>query len=125
VIQVHAVDVSGRRLVARAFKREQFFALCTKLPAGCVVAMEACSSAHHWARKLREQGLEPQLIAAHFVTPYRMEGKGGKNDATDAAAICEAARALPEMAAEIAQRHGVEAFHVYGDLTRPAAVQSR
>ena len=47
--------------------------------------MEACSSAHHWARKLRAQGLDPRLIAAHFVTPYRMEGKGGKNDATDAA----------------------------------------
>jgi transposase len=53
--------------------------------------MEACSSAHHWARRLRVMGLDARLIAANFVTPYRMEGKGGKNDATDAAAICEAA----------------------------------
>ena len=60
-------------------------------PPGCLVAMEACSSAHHWARKLRALGLDTRLIAANFVTPYRMEGKSGKNDATDAAAICEAA----------------------------------
>jgi transposase len=91
VIQVHAVDASGRRVVARAFKRDHFFAWCTQLPAGCLVAMEACSSAHHWARKLRAIGLDARLIAANFVTPYRMEGKSGKNDATDAAAICEAA----------------------------------
>ena len=91
VIQVHAVDAQGRRVVARAFKRDQFVAWCVQLPAGCVVAMEACSSAHHWARKLRALGLDARLIAASFVSPYRMEGKSGKNDATDAAAICEAA----------------------------------
>jgi transposase len=91
VIQVHAVDASGRRVVTRAFKRNQFFAWCAQLPVGCLVAMEACSSAHHWARKLRALGLDARLIAANFVTPYRMEGKNGKNDATDAAAICEAA----------------------------------
>ena len=91
VIHVHAVDASGRRVVARAFKRDQFFAWCAQLPAGCLVAMEACSSAHHCARKLRALGLDTRLIAANFVSPYRMEGKGGKNDATDAAAICEAA----------------------------------
>ena len=91
VIQVHAVDASGRRAVTRTFKRNQFFAWCAQLPVGCLVAMEACSSAHHWARKLRALGLDARLIAANFVTPYRMEGKNGKNDATDAAAICEAA----------------------------------
>ena len=91
VIQVHAVDASGRCIAARAFKRDQFLAWCAQLPAGCMVAMEACSSAHHWARKLRALGLDARLIAANFVSPYRMEGKNGKNDATDAAAICEAA----------------------------------
>ena len=60
---VHAVDASGRRVVARAFKRDQFFAWCVQLPAGCMVAMEACSSAHHWARKLRALGLDARLIA--------------------------------------------------------------
>jgi len=91
VIQVHAVDGGGRRVVARALKREQFLAWCAQLPAGCVVAMEACSGAHHFARKLHSMGLDARLIAASFVSPYRMEGKSGKNDMTDAAAICEAA----------------------------------
>ena len=91
VIQVHAVDAAGRRVVARAFKRDAFMAWCAQLPAGCLVAMEACSSAHHWARKLRALGLDARLIAANLVSPYRMEGKSGKNDMTDAAAICEAA----------------------------------
>ena len=91
VIQVHAVDAAGQRVVSRALKREQFMEWCVQLPAGCVVAMEACSSAHHWGRKLRALGIDARLIAANFVSPYRMEGKSGKNDATDAAAICEAA----------------------------------
>ena len=91
VIQVHAVDAAGRRVVTRAFKREQFVAWCAQLPPGCLVAMEACSSANHFGRKLRAMGLDARLIAASFVSPYRMEGKSGKNDMTDAAAICEAA----------------------------------
>jgi len=53
--------------------------------------MEACGGAHHVARRLRLLGLDARLIAGHFVTPYRMAGKSGKNDANDAAAICEAA----------------------------------
>jgi len=85
------VDAAGQRVVSRALKREQFMEWCVQLPAGCVVAMEACSSAHHWGRKLRALGIDARLIAANFVSPYRMEGKSGKNDATDAAAICEAA----------------------------------
>ena len=84
VIQVHAVDGAGRRVVWRAIKREQFLAWCAQLPAGCVVAMEACSGAYHWARELRAMGLDARLIAANFVSPYRMEGKSGKNDMTDA-----------------------------------------
>jgi len=91
LIQVHAVDAQGRRVVSRALKRDQFIAWCSQLPPGCLVAMEACSSAHHWARRLRALGLDARLIAANFVSPYRMEGKSGKNDMTDAAAICEAA----------------------------------
>jgi len=91
VIQVHAVDGAGRRVVARAFKREAFLAWCAQLPAGCLVAMEACSGAHHFGRRLRAMRLDARLIAPSFVSPYRMEGKGGKNDMTDAAAICEAA----------------------------------
>lgn len=91
VIQVHGVDGAGQRVVGRTLKRDQFLPWAAQLPPGCVVAMEACSSGHHWARQLRAMGLQARLIAAHFVSPYRMEGKSGKNDATDAAAVCEAA----------------------------------
>jgi len=91
VIQVHAVDTAGRVVVARPLARDKFAAWCAQLPPGCLVAMEACGGAHHWARKLRAMGLDARLIAGHFVGPYRMQGKSGKNDANDAAAVCEAA----------------------------------
>ncbi len=113
LIQVHAVDATGKRLVSRALKREQFIAWCEQLPQGCLVAMEACSGAHHWARKLRAMGLDARLIAAHFVTPYRMEGRSGKNDATDAAAICEAA-SRPSMRfvpVKTVEQQGVMSLH--------------
>ena len=79
----------------------------------CVVAMEACTSGHHWARRLRAAGLDARLIAAHFVSPYRMEGKSGKNDATDAAAICEAA-SRPSMRfvpVKTTEQQGVMSLH--------------
>jgi transposase len=91
VVQVHAVDRAGRVVLARPMSVERFFAWCAELPAGCLVAMEACGGAHHVARRLRGMGLDARLLAGHFVTPYRMAGKSGKNDANDAAAICEAA----------------------------------
>lgn len=91
VIQVHAVDAGGRVLNSKALARDKFIEWCVRLPAGCVVAMEASSSAHHWARKLQAHGLEPRIISAQLVEPYRSQGAGGKNDANDAAAICEAA----------------------------------
>ena len=52
--------------------------------------MEACSGAHHWARLFMQHGHTVRLIAPKFVTPYRLSGKRGKNDAADAAASCEA-----------------------------------
>jgi transposase len=90
VIQVHAVDAAGRLLTSRALARDKFTAWCAQLPPGCMVAMEASSSAHHWARKLRAMGLDARIVAAHLVTPFRRQGSSGKNDANDAAAICEA-----------------------------------
>lgn len=78
VIQVHGVDAAGRCVVTKTIKREQFLRWCAYLPPGCIVAMKACSSAHHWARKLSALGLDARLIAANFVSPYRMEGKSGK-----------------------------------------------
>lgn len=91
VIQVHAVDAAGRVVTSRALRREQFVPWCAQLPHGCLVAMEASSSSHHWCRRLRALGLDARIISAQLATPYRQEGRSGKNDANDAAAICEAA----------------------------------
>ena len=91
VIQVHAVDADGRVLISRALARDKFVAWCGQLPAGCIVAMETSSSAHHWARKIASLGLSARIIAAQLVSPYRRQGASGKNDANDAAAVCEAA----------------------------------
>jgi len=91
VIQVHAVDATGRVIAAKQLQRDGFTAWCAQLPPGCLVAMEACSGSHHWGRRLQAMGLQVKLIAPHFVSPYRLSGKTGKNDAADAAAICEAA----------------------------------
>jgi transposase len=91
VIQVHAVDAAGRVMTSRALARDKFIEWCVMLPTGCIVAMEASSSAHHWARKLIGLGLDARIISAQLVSPYRNEGATGKNDANDAAAICEAA----------------------------------
>jgi transposase len=113
VIQVHAVDAAGRVVSARALSREKFTAWCAQLPPECVVAMETCGGAHHWARRLRGMGLQPLLIAGHLVGPYRMEGRSGKNDANDAAAVCEAA-SRPHMRfvpIKTAQQQAVLAIH--------------
>ena len=92
VIQVHGVDAAGRVLTSKAVRRDKFIEWCVlRLPGGCVVAMEASSRAPHWARKLQVLGLEPRIIAAQLVEPCRSQGASGKNDANDAAAICEAA----------------------------------
>jgi len=96
VIQVHAVNASGLRVSSRALPRDKFIPWCAQLPAGCLLAMEASTSAHHWARRLIALGLDARIIAAHLVAPYRIQGKSGKNDANDAQAICEAA-SRPQM----------------------------
>ena len=113
VIQVHAVDGAGRRILSKAVKRDQFVAWCAQLPQGCLVAMEACSGAHAWARRLTAMGLDARLIAASFVSPYRMEGKSGKNDMTDAAAVCEAASrpAMRFVPIKTAEQQGVMVLH--------------
>lgn len=87
---VHGVDASGKPVLVRPnVRREQLLELLAQLPA-CLIGMEACSGAHHWARQLQALGHTPKLMAPKFVAPYRMAGKQGKNDANDAAAICEA-----------------------------------
>jgi transposase len=86
VFQVHGVDGKGATVVARAVRRGQLLNVFALLPR-CLVGMEACSSAHHWARALSELGHEVKLIPPAYVKPYVWRNK---NDAVDAAAICEA-----------------------------------
>ncbi len=90
VFALHGVDDNGKPvLVKPKVARDKLAELIAELPP-CVIGMEACSGAHHWARQFRPYGHTVKLMAPKFVTPYRMSGKRGKNDAADAAAICEA-----------------------------------
>lgn len=90
VFAVHGVDENGRAvLVKPRVARDRLLDLVVQLPP-CLIGMEACSGAHHWARLFRAHGHTVKLMAPKFVMPYRMSGKRGKNDAADAAAICEA-----------------------------------
>src|SRR6187431_44716 len=90
VFAVHGVNEAGKpELVRPAVPRARLHELIASL-APCTIAMEACSGGHHWARLFMAYGHTVRLIAPKFVTPYRMSGVRGKNDAADAAAICEA-----------------------------------
>lgn len=86
VIQVHGVDERGKPVLKKQLKRHQVAAFFANL-APCLIGMEACASAHHWARKLQALGHSVKLMAPQFVKPYV---KTNKNDAADAEAICEA-----------------------------------
>jgi transposase len=68
LIQVRAVDVAGKVVTNRQLKHDKFIEWCMKLPAMCLLAMESCSGAHYWSRKLVELGLDARIIAAHLVT---------------------------------------------------------
>ena len=92
VIQVHGVDEQGKAMLKKQLKRDQVALFFANLPA-CLVGMEACGSAHHWARKLQSFGHTVKLMAPQFVKPYV---KTNKNDVADAEAICEAV-ARPNM----------------------------
>lgn len=90
VFAVHGINEAGRpELVRPAVPRARLHELIASLPP-CTVAMEACSGGHYWARLFMAHGHQVRLIAPKFVAPYRMSGARGKNDAADAAAICEA-----------------------------------
>lgn len=86
VFQVHGVDGYGKTKLKKTLSRGEMLGFFAKLPA-CLIGIEACASAHYWAREIKKLGHDARLMAAQFVVPYR---KSGKNDANDAEAICEA-----------------------------------
>jgi len=92
VFQVHGVNEHGKAVLRKQLRRPQVLEFFVKMPP-CLIGMEACGSAHHWARKLQQLGHTVRLMAPQFVKPYV---KTNKNDAADAEAICEAV-ARPNM----------------------------
>ncbi|MGM0562054.1 MAG: IS110 family transposase, partial [Pseudomonadota bacterium] len=86
LFQVHGVDEAGVVVLRRQLRRSQVATYFESLPP-CLIGMEACASAHHWARSLRAMGHQVRLMPPAYVKPYV---KRGKTDAADAEAIAEA-----------------------------------
>jgi transposase len=87
VFQLHGVDAGHRPVLRRQLSRTQMLPFLAKLPP-CTVVMEACASAHHWAREIDALGHEVRLIPPAYARPF---AKRGKSDAIDAEAVCDAA----------------------------------
>jgi len=86
VFQIHGVDVDGAVVIRRRVSRAKVLEFFAALPP-CLVGIEACPSAHHWSRRLQALGHTVRLMPPSYVKAYL---KRSKNDANDAAAICEA-----------------------------------
>jgi transposase len=86
VFQLHGIDAEGRTVLRKRLRRGQVLAFFGQLPR-CLVGLEACATAHYWARELGALGHEARLMPAQYVKAYI---KRNKNDAADAEAICEA-----------------------------------
>src|SRR5271154_7537222 len=88
VFQVHGIDAAEKLVVRKRLSRSQVLEFFKALPP-CLIGMEACATAHYWARELTKLGHKVRLMPARDVKAYV---KRNKNDAADAAAICEAVR---------------------------------
>lgn len=86
VFQIHGVDAQGKVVIVHRLQRRQVIEFFAKLPV-CLIGMEACGTAHHWARQITKLGHTVRLLPPAYVKAYV---KRSKNDAADAAAICEA-----------------------------------
>jgi transposase len=106
---VYGVDERGQRVISKTFTRARLREFVANLPA-CTVAMEACGSAHYWARTFRAYGHEVRPIAPQFVKPFV---KSNQNDAVDAEAICEAAQrpTMRFVAVKSVEQQDIQAIH--------------
>jgi transposase len=86
VFQVHGVDVDGAVVIRKRISRAKLVEFFAALPS-CLIGIEACPTAHHWSRRLQTLGHTVRLMPPSYVKAYL---KRSKNDANDAAAICEA-----------------------------------
>ena len=91
VFQVHGVDAQGKVALIRQLRRKQVLDFFAKIEP-CLIGMEACATAHHWARELAKLGHEVKLIPPAYVKAYV---KRQKNDAADAAAISQDVSSWP------------------------------
>ena len=88
-IAIYGVNEHEKMVVRKTLKREKLLEFFANVPPA-LLAMEAGSGAHHWARELRALGHDARIIDPRFVAPSRQQGHTGKNDFNDAAAVCEA-----------------------------------
>ena len=88
VFQVHAVDAMGSVVMRKRLRRSQVLAFFAEIPP-CLIGLEACATAHYWARELIALGHEARLMPPNYVKAYV---KRNKHDVADAEAICEAVR---------------------------------
>lgn len=91
VFHAHGIDAQGQKVLSRKLRRRQVEAFFAKLEP-CLVGIEACATAHHWARTIEKLGHQARLMPPAYVEPYV---KTQKNDAADAEAICEAVTVDP------------------------------
>jgi transposase len=105
----YAVDAKGKCVFSKKLTRARLVETLSNLPA-CTVAMEACGSAHDWARSFRAHGHEVRLIAPQFVKPFV---KSNKNDAADAEGLCEAAQrpGMRFVAVKSVEQQDIQAIH--------------
>jgi len=109
LFQLHGVDQQDQVVLRKQLRRNQMLAYFSNLPP-CLIGIEACSSAHYWARELQKLGHTVKLMAPQFVKPYV---KSNKNDAKDAEAICEAV-SRPTMrfvAIKTIEQQDIQALH--------------
>jgi transposase len=109
VFQVHGIDEAGEVVVRKQLRRAQVLGFFAGL-SPCLIGMEACATAHHWARELKAHGHEVRLMPPNYVKAYV---KRNKNDAADAEAICEAVRrpAMRFVPVKTAQQQAILTMH--------------